>query len=81
MIILQVFQCIIWITDWTITALEHRKKSAMQSLQLVTTTVDYGFDVEVENIQIQNEEFCKYLGIIIDENLKWSLQIEGIYRS
>jgi hypothetical protein len=53
----------------------------MQSLQLVTTTVDYKFDAEVENIQIQNVEFCKYLGIIIDENLKWSLQIEGIYRS
>jgi hypothetical protein len=44
------------------------------------TMVDYEFDVKVENIQIQKVEFCKYLGIIIDENLKWSLQIESIYK-
>jgi hypothetical protein len=42
--------------------------------------VDYEFDVKVENIQIQKVEFCIYLGIIIDKNLKWSLQIELIYK-
>jgi hypothetical protein len=44
------------------------------------TTIDYEFDFELENIQIQKVEFCKYLGIIIDENVKWSLQIESIYK-
>jgi hypothetical protein len=33
-----------------------------------------------KNIQIQKVEFCKHLGIIIDENLEWSLQIESIYK-
>jgi hypothetical protein len=42
--------------------------------------VDYEFDVKMEYIKIQKVEFCKYLGIIIDENLKWSLQIESIYK-
>jgi hypothetical protein len=42
--------------------------------------VDYEFDVKVENIQIQKVEFCKYIGIIVDKNLKLSLRIESIYK-
>jgi hypothetical protein len=34
------------------------------------TTVDYDFDIKTENSRIQKVAFCKYLGIIADENLE-----------
>jgi hypothetical protein len=49
------------------------------------TTVDYELDGKVENIQIQKVEFCKYLGIIIDANLRSSfghrmIKFKAIFR-
>jgi hypothetical protein len=56
------------------------EKTCYTAFKPSKTMVDYEFDVKIENIQIQKVEFCKYLGIILDENREWSLQIESIYK-
>jgi hypothetical protein len=44
------------------------------------TAIDEGIDIRVGDKRIQRVSSCKYLGVLIDEKLKWTMHIELVYK-
>jgi len=45
------------------------------------TQREYKFDIKIRTVKINNVDHCRYLGVYIDRDLKWTEHINQFYKN